>query len=331
MSSEPIRIWSHWITLGFLVLVGLSKTTPLDAQAQTRSFPVSLELLAPTSGGNKIPTVTWGGWPLVLRMSANQEIGIGRADNPAPAAFPVSTAFPVYGETGSIVFEEPEGCLVPGTGDLSFSCLWFTPGTQLCPREFAGLPPCSAGSVPSLVLLSDAGPGQGGINLASYVTNVGYELDDTSHRTNVVASLTAPNGFVSPSVTAVDLCVGAIENGICFNGFIGRLGTQTLSLGALVELLNSNNVATLRAFVVNLVNRTAPTELTDLNGDGVIDAKDAELAGFKLLSREVVFQVRTLHQIGELFYAPHSDLDGNGESECLGCSPGGGGLTPVPR
>lgn len=318
MSLKPFRSWSQWIVLGFLVLVGLSQTTPLVAQAQTKSYPVSLELLAPTSSGNKIPTVTLGGWPIVLRMSANQELGIGRQ-------FSITTTkFPVHGETGFIAFEEP--------GEACPSCLWFTPGTQHCGLEFAGFPPCSAGSMPSLVLLSDAGPGQGGINLASYVTTVGYELDDTSHRTNVVASLTAPNGFVSPSVT-VDYCIAPPS----VFAYRGRLGTQTLSFPALVELLNSDNVATLRAFVVSrsdadIFGRT-PIVIRDLDGDGVIGAKDAELAGFNLLSREVVFHVRTLHQTGELFYSPRADLDGNGVSQCIEPGPGSGGgrLTPVPR
>jgi hypothetical protein len=332
MSLKPFRSWSHWIALGFFVLVGLFKTMPVAAQAQTKSYPVSLELLAPTSSGNKIPTVTWGGWPLVLRMSANEEIGIQtyfRAADPLRY-----TEFPVYGETGLIVLEEPTSS--EGRG------FWFTPGTQVCPLDFLRVTGCRAGSVWSLVLLSDVGPGQGGINLAKYVTNVGYELDDTGHRTNVVASLMAPNGFVSPSVTAVDYCVGTPSAGsACFNPF-GMLGTQTLSFPALVELLNTNNVATLRAFVVSLrhsqlfgLNPPGPTVIRDLDGDGVIGAKDAELTGYELLSREVVFQVRTLHQEGELFYAPRSDLDGNGQSDCgsreVECGPGGGRLTPVPR
>jgi hypothetical protein len=117
-------------------------------------------------------------------------------------------------------------------------------------------------------------------------------------------------------------------------GGLGRLGTETLSVPALVELLNSNNVATLRAFVVsgNLILLRTPIVIRDLDLDGVIGAKDAELAGFNLLSREVVFQVRTLHQFGEFDYAPRSDLDGNGATDCrCGGGPGGGSLTPVPR
>jgi hypothetical protein len=90
------------------------------------------------------------------------------------------------------------------------------------------------------------------------------------------------------------------------------------------------------------VNRIAPQVLLDLNEDRVIDARDAELAGFRLLSREVTFRVRALYQKGRLRTAPLVDLDGNGSGDCDGrcqpcdllpeeCGAGGGALTPVPR
>jgi hypothetical protein len=208
-----------------------------------------------------------------------------------------------------------------------------------------------AGTVASLVLLSDAGAGAGGANLADALNIVGYELDDTSHQTNVVAAMVVPNSFATPPIV-IDLCVGPLESseGVSCLGLPGCACTDgsalaRVGMGPIVsadsDLLNENTITTLRAFVVN---RIAPHFLFDLNGDRVIDAGDAELAGFRLLSREVTFRVRTSY--GRLFddalRGPLADLDGNGSAFCCadgivcrllpeGCGAGGGQLTPVPR
>jgi hypothetical protein len=343
MSSKPFRSFYRSIATAFLTLLSIEATS---RHAQAQSFPVTLELLAPSSGGNKIPTVTWGGWPLILKMTAHREIGIGwtgRFD------FPVNSAEGFV--FSAIVFEEPDDCHSWSEGcEVNETYLEFCPGGA----SFT----CSPAA--SLVLLADAGEGENGVNLASHFNNVGYELDDVGNRTNVVASMVVPNGLVTPPVTT-DLCVGESQKLAQFRG-------ELLSFDALLTILNASNITTLRAFVVN---RTAPAQLSDLNADGVVSARDAELSGLRLLSREVVFRVRTLHQIAEFDFAPHADLDRNGVAGpcppplkpcdddivcddglvctrdrcdpffgdpgfgvCVhidDCAPGGGGLTPVPR
>lgn len=311
-----------WVraTLGVAVLVFVLPC----AQAQTRSYPVSLDLLAPTNAPNKIPTVGWGGWPLVLKMTANREIGIGSQLFP----FPVNSDLlvPNQGFSG-IVFDEPDECHSwQNICAVNETYLDFAPGAS----GLSCLEGVDPGGVASLVLLADAGAGKGGANLANRFNNVGYELDDVTHRTNVVASMVVANGLVTPAVVT-DLCVGPPPPipDLCFSGgFLAQIDGQTVDPHLLLEILNQNNIATFRAFVLN---RTAPAQLSDLDADGLIGARDAELAGFRLLSREVVFRVRTLHQEDEFFFAPHADLDGNGSAGCSGCGGGGGGLTPVPR
>jgi hypothetical protein len=240
----------------------------------------------------------------------------------------VSFSSLAFDSTSYIVFEEPDECHSWEDDPENPSCpinetyLTFKPGTTHCDTGPAG--------VASLVLLADVGAGKGGFNLADRINAVGYELDDVSNRTNVVASMVVGNGLVTPAVVT-DLCVGPPPEfpGFCpFGGILGQIDGETLSGDALLDLLNRNNVTTLRAFVVN---RAAPSQLSDLDADGLIGARDAELAGFRLLSREVVFRVRTLHEGAEFFFAPSADLDGNGDVTCGNCLPGGGGLTPVPR
>lgn len=312
-----------------LGLLALCVPGPLGAQSQTRPYPVSLQVLAPSSGGNRIPTVTLSGWPIVLKMSANKEIGIGTQEG--------ASAFPVSGDPGFIVFEERDGCYSwLGGCPVDDTYLAFTPGS------------CSGGqlpgAVPSLVLLADA-DSRGGANLADQFTTAGYELNDTNHQTNVVASLVVPNWFLRPQ-PVLDLCMGALRTpeGPCQGGAGGLNSSGVLvGLDQLVADFNQSNITTFRAFVVS---GSAPGSFNDVNGDGVIGAKDAELSGFRVLSREVVFQVRTFYQFADIVRndAALGDLDGNGLSSCLicidpcndpssppDCNGGGGGLTPVPR
>lgn len=350
MSSKPFLSFSRSIAAAFLALVCLQATS---RTVQAQPFPVTLELLAPKSAGSKIPTVTWGGWPLVLRMTANREIGIGWTD---PFEFPVNSVGLPQGFS-AVVFEEPDDCHSWADGcEPNETYLEFRPGGLGCSASFNPV------GVASLVLLADAGEGESGANLARHFNNVGYELDDVTNKTNVVASMVVPNGLVTPPVVT-DLCVGASQT-------IARFRGELLSFDALLTALNVDNIATFRAFVVN---QAAPQQLSDLNADGDISARDAELSGYRLLSREVVFRVRTFHQMAEIGFAPHADLDGNGfvfcpvppppeEGPCAGvvcddndicttdtcdpvtgcvftpdptndpsCAAGGGGLTPVPR
>jgi hypothetical protein len=264
-------------------------------------------------------------------MTANREIGIGWTD---PFEFPVeSIGLEARGsELGfsAIVFEDPDGChsWVDQCDVIDETYLTFRPKAGVgCSAE------AESAGVAGLVLLTDSGEGESGINLASNFNNVGYELSDVGKKTNVVASMVVTNGMVTPTITT-DMC-----------------GEDSQ---ALLTALNANNIATMRAFVVS---RTAPAQLSDLNADGVISGRDAELSGFTLLSREVVFRVRTLHQIAEFevlcpapppppptlcngFICEDNDLCTDNTCDpvigCVftdngSCAPGGGGLTPVPR
>jgi hypothetical protein len=307
-----------------LGILALCVPGPLGAQSQTGPYPVKLELLAPSSGGNRIPTVTLSGWPIVLKMSAVKELGIGTQVG--------ASAFPVSGDQSFVVFEEPDDChswlFDPPICTVNETYLEFNPGS------------CSGGQLPgavaSLVLLADSS----GTNLAGQFTVVGYELDDTSRQTSVLAALVMPSWLLRPP-PPIDLCVGALltPEGPCEGGALGLNSTGVLvRLDRLLDAFNQNNVTTLRAFVVS---GRAPQSLNDADGDGVIGANDAELAGFRVISREVAFRVRTLFQIENFLNAPVLvDLDGNGLvtcgfcSSCLpdaDCQGGGGGLTPVPR
>lgn len=320
-----LRRRPRWTESVSLVLLVLAMPTILKAQGG-RAYPITLELLAPTSAPNKISTVTWGGWPLVLKMTANREIGIGTQ----LFDFPVNSddLVPHQGFSG-IVFAEPDECnsWLNDACPVNETYLDFAPGGSAV-NCFGDVNP---GGVASLVLLADVGEGKGGFNLADRFTTVGYELDDVSHRTNVVASMVVGNGLVTPAVV-VDRCVGPPPENpeLCLGGgFLGQIDGVTLSdFQALLDLLNRNSVTTLRAFVVN---RAAPSQLFDLDADGLIGAADAELAGFRLLSREIVFRVRTLHEKTEFAFTPKADLDGNGGVNCGDCGGGGGGLKPVPR
>ena len=98
--------------------------------------------------------------------------------------------------------------------------------------------------------------------------------------------------------------------------------------GELRSLLGSRLI-TVRAFVVN---QTAPFILTDMDGDDLVTAKDADLAGLQLLSGEVAIQFRQLHEkpILEADNAISFDFDGNGLFPLV-LPVHGGTLTQVPR
>jgi len=216
--------------------------------------------------------------------------------------------------------------------------------------------------LPGLVLLSDAGVGvvvdqnfnrprvPQARNLAGLMSSIAYELNDASARTTVVAHLNvpegqvytfplsaggdfparAPRGLFTP-VVLVDRCLG--DTTTCSDRFdhIFRFdgGPQvTMTDGDMLERLNTQ-VVTVRAFVVN---GTAPSILTDRDHDGVVNSKDAALAGYVLLSGE-----ETIRMVGwyddELEVTPMLfDFDGNGDARGQLVAPGGAGqITKVPR
>jgi hypothetical protein len=216
--------------------------------------------------------------------------------------------------------------------------------------------------LPGLVLLSDTGVGLvldenfnrprvlQERNLAGLLNSVAYDLKDGSHRTTVLAHMNVPHGrqhdlrtggsssipsqlprgLFTPMVLA-DRCVGTVPAcGTNFTHIFRIDGGPQVSMEDhdMLDLLNAK-VVTLRAFVVN---GTAPSVLSDLNGDGFVGAKDAVLAGYQLLSGEesvrfVGFYDDELEVLPLLF-----DFDGNGDAVGLLVAPGGAGqITKVPE
>ncbi|HEV8337974.1 MAG TPA: hypothetical protein VGR67_16305 [Candidatus Polarisedimenticolia bacterium] len=220
--------------------------------------------------------------------------------------------------------------------------------------------------LPGLVLLADTSIGvvfdqnfnpvapRTARNLAGLLDSVAYQLNDASAQTSILAHLNvppgqpatfvdslghvqsapAPLGLFTPLVL-MDRCVGAPfqeENGSgceqsprvrIDGGPIANLGDEEM-----IDALNAK-VITLRAFVVN---RTAPSSLADMNGDGIVGAKDATLAGYQLVSGEKTFQFRGWYESFEQAIPLFYDFDGNGDViGTLVFPKGPGTVTQVPR
>ena len=113
-----------------------------------------------------------------------------------------------------------------------------------------------------------------------------------------------------------------------------RLTTNVDAAGEINDQLNAR-VVSLRIFAVNGI---APRTLADENGDGVVDARDATLAGFELLSRETVVRFRQFYDAlgfcGNDLVADFRffDFDGSGLAHpaFISCPSGPGGIIPPP-
>jgi hypothetical protein len=216
--------------------------------------------------------------------------------------------------------------------------------------------------VPGLALFSDTGVGlvldqnfnagqpRQSRNLAGLVHSVAYELNDATSKTSVQVHLNVPGsrtvtlpnsgdpfipalsplGLFTPVILA-DFCIGDPQGCNIDDSGLVRIdgGSLTAMTASEVAGYLNSRVVTLRAFVVN---GTAPSVLTDLNGDGFVGAKDAQLAGYSLLSGEKAFRIVGFYD-GELFdlFLPY-DFDGNGKALGAVAAPKGpGGITTVPR
>jgi len=204
-------------------------------------------------------------------------------------------------------------------------------------------------ALPGLVVLADRGVGvvldqtpgsppaprspRQARNLAGLLNSVSWELDDAIRHTSVNAHMTVPNGLVGPTIFA-DICVGVPNpNAVCEGSALpivqldgGPQQSRCIGCQEFRDYLSSL-ITTVRVFVVN---QTAPDLLTDLNGDGVVDAKDAALAGYTLLSNAVTVQFKVFHQEGE-FPDVFFDFDGNGSGGVPVAPAAGGTITKPPR
>jgi hypothetical protein len=259
--------------------------------------------------------------------------------------------------TGSIAFSYP-GPACSTDADCSFGAT-----CQRVPINADGYGLGADDDLPGLVLLADTSVGivfdenfnpivpRTARNLAGLLDSVSYQLNDASVKTSILAHINVPpgqsftladsngSGFSWPAplglftpIVLMDNCLGAPpQDQGCEKTPRVRIdgGPVTdMTAGGMVEALNTK-VVTLRAFVVN---RTAPSFLTDLNGDGVIGAKDAALAGYQLVSGEQVFQFRGLYEEFEQVLPLFFDFDGNGDAVGILIFPKGTGtVTQVPR
>jgi hypothetical protein len=206
---------------------------------------------------------------------------------------------------------------------------------QTVPLEVDGKGWGADDDAPGVVLLSNTGPGvvldqnfnfpagpRQLRNLAGFLTSVAWEMNDSVKHSDVVLHMNVPNGLFKP-VVQLDTCVGIVSNGVCPGGQLfrvdgGPLATSITNLG--------DKVTTLRIFVVN---GTAPSVLSDLDGNGVVDSKDAVLAGYSLISREATLRFRTFNQDEILGFIV--DLDGNHAAPAPPLPAGGGQVSPIPR
>lgn len=389
------------------VILGLSLFMhPGTSHAKKKKAkPVYLSVSAPFLHGRR-SIQNSSGWPLAVRFHARRDLGIA---NTAPHG-----TFPSTGQTGWVVFDDPDGCLtllppfdptifpddrcVAAMTDETF--LMFTPdidqagvqdnsgdadrraaltesgggGRSTFLSSFpSGTPALIAlgpetgedvvdgygrgadDDLPGLVVLSASGPGlvldenfdRGPVfeqyNLAGFLNQVGYELTDTTRHTTILASMLVPYGLIAPFVEA-DACVGTIINptlGICDMDPIWRIDggpAEPIDPPAEPVLQGYPNLydATTYAMTFFAVSGIAPSILTDMNGDGRIMARDAELMGFEVISNEVNIRFDQFH--GSACFRPTSsqillaDLDGNGQTVVgIVCPPGPGGLTKPPR
>jgi hypothetical protein len=165
----------------------------------------------------------------------------------------------------------------------------FNPTCQSIPSEFDGYDWGADDDLPGLVVLgghgtesrprpevrfSLQGRNRSAIRRASS-SSVGWELNDSTKHSNVVAHMNVPQGLYQP-VVQFDTCVGTppvVEGGPCGSPQLFRVdgGPEVTSIASL-----PNKVTTLRIFAVSGVG---PSVLSDLDNNGVVNSKDAVLRG----------------------------------------------------
>ncbi len=177
-------------------------------------------------------------------------------------------------------------------------------------------------------------------NLAGFLNSVNYELKSNNGKTIIHAGMTLPNGLVAPLI-ALDNCIGIHDgNGFCDTDEhrfrVDGGPVQVVAGGRAAQDLWTDLVPAptyeIRAFVVN---GFAPSQLEDLNGDSMVTAADATLAGYKVISNETVTRFRQVTGFvcteGNLASMFGLDLDGNAQTSVgINCPPGPGALKKIP-
>ena len=272
----------------------------------------------------------------------------GIADNAGNAARllaladPVASGGPMFAADGDSnndqVLDPVDVVVGPDTGDATSDGVGF--GAD---DDFPGLVLLSA-TGPGLVLNSDfTRPAvRRQRNLAGFLNTVAYELNAPGDVTTFSLSMVVPLGLVAP-VMKIDDCVGTFDagRGLCDGapryqldgGPVLVADGNTNAQALYPQILFATPYFELRAF---MVSGTAPSALSDLNGDGQVTAGDATLAGYRVISNEQVVRVReystdicTGVPLLNVFYA---DLDQNGrDTSIFVCPAGPGQITKPPK
>jgi len=206
--------------------------------------------------------------------------------------------------------------------------------------------------LPGLVLLAGTGPAlvlganfdpvtpRQQRNLAGFMNWVASTLREPTGKITVYAGMVVPYGLVAPLMAADD-CVGSdchcsSADSTCAPQYQYRIdggAVQTSSNGGSYSsypALFDSRTYTLRAF---LVNGTAPSVITDSDGDGDVDARDVVLGGYTVISNMATVTLRQFHDtpcsqgLANVIYV---DLDGNGEAYGAYVCPAGPGQIKTP-
>jgi hypothetical protein len=210
----------------------------------------------------------------------------------------------------------------------------------------------SSPAVPGLVILSDTGVGldfvpdatfgirhTGAVrNLAGFVNSVSWTLNDRMPllpRTSVTAEMNVPYGLFKPILFMDRNGTLRDSNGLVLNpNYMWTIDGGPVTTGGDNQMRAALNakVTTVRIFVLD---GAAPDHFDDMNGDGIVDSRDALLTTnpatglkYKLLSGERVIRFQTL--VEEEFPGIEFDFDGNGMTPPV-APPGGGTIKTPPR
>jgi hypothetical protein len=264
----------------------------------------------------------------------------GNPDRALALANPLQSGGPVFvadGDSdGNGVLDPVDVVVGPDTGDAAPDGLGFGADDDF----------------PGLVLLSPTGPGlvlnrdftRPAVlqqrNIAGFLNTVAYELNAPGNVTTFTISMVVPHGLVAP-VMKLDDCVGTFDGAVCdsppiyqIDGGPQQTASQLVNAQFLYpEVLKTTPFFELRAF---LVSGIAPSVLSDLDHNGIVNGVDAKLAGYNVISNEQVFRVRLFSTdnctgvpLLNVFYA---DFDHNGhDTSIFVCPAGPGQITPPPR
>jgi hypothetical protein len=268
--------------------------------------------------------------------------------------------FPKRGDVGWAVLSDPDNCpsfhpdsICPSPDE---TVIKFKNDLFVQPLDAYGRPDISQTGasplLPSLVLLADRGKGikvgaaplfedTGRNNLAAQVNSVSYALADDCPidgpcRTSIVAHTLVPNGLLLPEVY-IDQAYGVS----CPVDISSPQQAAYLEVGGTLKVLpgevlasgwESLGISPFVNFLAVLVNGQAPDEVTDWNGDGVVNERDLVDQGYVLLSNPTTFTVEMTFQERDSLSFEAYDFDNNGWYYCQETIPAGSVTrTPPPR